>query len=91
LLESSLLDESHLRGREARAYTQIATERFAEGAAALRLLISSLPAEPPWMERMSERADALATLAETDPDRARELLARYEAETASALGVEHVP
>lgn len=74
--------------REARAYSCVACGRFIEGIVALRELARSLAGGTPWMLEMGKRAQQLADLAEANPDGARKLLVRWEAETAAALHVQ---
>jgi hypothetical protein len=77
--------------REAKAYSLIASGKFSDGVQALRELAGSLSREIEWMNRMKKRAERLASLAETNPTAAHELLAMWESETVSALRVQDLP
>src|SRR5919106_867185 len=93
----ALVRWSYLDGRsdaaalQARAYSLIASGQFGQGVESLRKLASTLSVGPPWMMELRQQAEGLADLAAKDPDGAQALLAKWEAQTASALRVHDLP
>lgn len=77
--------------REARAFSLLLSGYVDEATQCLRQLAGSLVGVAPWIREMRERDEGLATLAESDPHAAIELVGRWESETVAALRLGNVP
>lgn len=73
---------------EAKAYSLLLCGRTAEGIAKLNELTKTLSSTIKWMQDLRVRDEQLATLSETDPEAAIELLSQWEQATIDALAID---
>lgn len=87
---SVVSEESNVHIREAKAYSLLLEQRFIEATELLKRIVLSLNETIDWVVAMRERNASLLHLVETAPEEALACLARWERETARALGFERV-